>query len=209
MATGTAADVVMPQMGVSVSEGTVTKWLKNPGDTVEADEPLLEISTDKVDTEVPSPGAGVLSEILVQEGETVEVGTVLARIGGEPGTAAPPPPKGEAPPEPATQPAADEASAAADEGVRDAPPEPASPPARTTAGNGHEGDGHAFVSPVVARIAAEHGIDPSTVQGTGSGGRVTKKDILAFVSQSSTKATEAAPAPPSTVTPPAAPTRQP
>ena len=83
MATGTAVDVVMPQMGVSVSEGTITKWLKNVGDTVEADEPLLEISTDKVDTEVPSPGSGVVSEILVQEGETVEVGTVLARIGGE------------------------------------------------------------------------------------------------------------------------------
>src|SRR5438045_9413036 len=112
MATGTAADVVMPQMGVSVSEGTVTKWLKNPGDTVEADEPLLEISTDKVDTEVPSPGAGVLSEILVEEGETVEVGTLLARIRGEPGaapTAQEPPPR-----EPATQPAADEASASAD-----------------------------------------------------------------------------------------------
>src|SRR6184192_4434550 len=100
MATGTAADVVMPQMGVSVSEGTVTKWLKNPGDTVEADEPLLEISTDKVDTEVPSPGAGVLSEILVQEGETVDVGTVLARIGGDGDGAAggPEPQAQEAPP---------------------------------------------------------------------------------------------------------------
>src|SRR5438477_4518898 len=106
MATGTAVDVVMPQMGVSVSEGTVTKWLKNPGDTVEADEPLLEISTDKVDTEVPSPGAGVLNEILVQEGETVKVGTLLARIGLD--TATPPSPAGEAsPPEPATQAAAD------------------------------------------------------------------------------------------------------
>src|SRR4051795_3571701 len=110
MSTGTAVDVVMPQMGVSVSEGTVTKWLKNPGDTVEADEPLLEISTDKVDTEVPAPGSGVLSEILVQEGETVEVGTLLARIGGEPGAPAP------APPEPATQAAADASEAAAAEG---------------------------------------------------------------------------------------------
>src|SRR5436190_551161 len=181
----------------------------------EADEPLLEISTDKVDTEVPSPGAGVLSEILVQEGETVEVGTLLARIGGEPGTAAPPPPKEEAPPEPATQPAADEASAAADEGVREAPPEPASPPARTPAGNSHDGDGHAFVSPVVARIAAEHGIDPSTVQGTGSGGRVTKKDILAFVeSKATTPAPPEQPQPapaenaPAPAPPPAAPTSQ-
>src|SRR5437868_12902531 len=119
VATGTAVDVVMPQMGVSVSEGTVTKWLKNPGDTVEADEPLLEISTDKVDTEVPSPGAGVLSEILVQEGDTVDVGTVLARIGGEPAA-----PREEAPPpEPATQEAADEAMAVSSEGVSAPEPE--------------------------------------------------------------------------------------
>src|SRR5258706_15547536 len=82
MATETAIDVVMPQMGVSVSEGTVTKWLKQEGETVEADEPLLEISTDKVDTEVPSPGSGVVTQILVQEGETVDVGTKLAQIGG-------------------------------------------------------------------------------------------------------------------------------
>jgi 2-oxoglutarate dehydrogenase E2 component (dihydrolipoamide succinyltransferase) len=205
-----AVDVVMPQMGVSVSEGTVTKWLKNPGDTVQADEPLLEISTDKVDTEVPSPGSGVLSEVLVQEGQTVEVGTVLGRIGDETGAAASAP----APPEPATQPAADEASAAADEGVREAPPvsEPAPQapqPAQAPAGNGHAADSHTFVSPVVARIAAEHGVDPSTVQGTGAGGRVTKKDILAFVeAAASTKASEAAvtaPAPPPTSPPPAAP----
>ena len=88
MATGTVVDVVMPQMGVSVSEGTVTRWLKNVGDTVSADEPLLEISTDKVDTEVPSPGTGVLQEILVQEGETVDVGTLVARIGPADGIAA-------------------------------------------------------------------------------------------------------------------------
>src|SRR2546429_9836951 len=89
MATETAIDVVMPQMGVSVSEGTVTKWLKQEGEHVDADEPLLEISTDKVDTEVPSPGTGTLTQILVQEGETVEVGTKLAVIGGEGGGAAP------------------------------------------------------------------------------------------------------------------------
>src|ERR1700693_32041 len=91
VATGTVVDVVMPQMGVSVSEGRGTKGLKNVGDTIEADEPLLEISTDKVDTEVPANASGVLSEILVQEGETVEVGTVLARIGGEGGGGSPPP----------------------------------------------------------------------------------------------------------------------
>jgi pyruvate dehydrogenase E2 component (dihydrolipoyllysine-residue acetyltransferase) len=209
VATGTAVDVVMPQMGVSVSEGTVTKWLKNPGDTVEADEPLLEISTDKVDTEVPAPGSGVLSEILVQEGETVEVGTLLARIGGEAG-AAPPAPEAPPPPEPATQPAPDEASASADEGVREAPPEPEPAPA----GNGRGGDSHGFVSPVVARIAAEHGIDPATIEGSGTGGRVTKKDILAFVESGAQEAAPPQPPPPAPsetapAPPPAAPTSQP
>ncbi|TMM01629.1 MAG: hypothetical protein E6G02_12405 [Actinobacteria bacterium] len=108
MATETAVDVVMPQMGVSVSEGTVTKWLKSEGEQVEADEALLEISTDKVDTEVPSPASGTLTQILVQEGETVEVGTKLAQIGGAPagnGQAS------AAPPEPATAQAAAEAEA--------------------------------------------------------------------------------------------------
>src|SRR5256714_12046779 len=108
MATETAIDVVMPQMGVSVSEGTVTKWLKQEGESIEADEPLLEISTDKVDTEVPSPASGVVTQILVQEGETVEVGTKLAQIGGAAGAAAP---AAEAPPEPATQAAAQQADA--------------------------------------------------------------------------------------------------
>src|SRR5438874_7724319 len=101
MATETAVDVVMPQMGVSVSEGTITRWLKHEGEHVEADEPLLEISTDKIDTEVPSPGTGTLTQILVQEGATVEVGTKLAQIGGAglggDGAAAP---AAEAPPAP-------------------------------------------------------------------------------------------------------------
>src|SRR5213083_3504028 len=110
MATGTAVDVVMPQMGVSVSEGTVTRWAKQVGDTIEADETLLEISTDKVDTEVPSPASGVVSEILVQEGQTVDVGTLLARIGGEAGAAAPAAPAPEPATQPATQPAADAAN---------------------------------------------------------------------------------------------------
>ncbi len=100
MATETAIDVVMPQMGVSVSEGTITKWLKREGDTIEADEPLLEISTDKVDTEVPSPASGVVTQILVQEGETVDVGTKLAQIGGAVAQ-----PAAEAPPAPAPEPA--------------------------------------------------------------------------------------------------------
>ncbi|HXV57850.1 MAG TPA: biotin/lipoyl-containing protein, partial [Gaiellaceae bacterium] len=118
MATGTVVDVVMPQMGVSVSEGTITKWAKSEGEAVEADETLLEISTDKVDTEVPSPASGVVQQILVQEGETVEVGTKIAVIAPE-GAAAPaeeaPPAEtapAEAPPAPATQEAAAESAAA-------------------------------------------------------------------------------------------------
>src|SRR5579864_3797581 len=105
MATDTAVDVVMPQMGVSVSEGTITKWLKREGERIEADEPLLEISTDKVDTEVPSPASGTLVQILVQEGETVEVGTKLAQIGGSAGAPAPAAP--ELAPAPAPAPVAD------------------------------------------------------------------------------------------------------
>jgi len=187
MATNTAVDVVMPQMGVSVSEGTITKWMKQVGDHIEADETLLEISTDKVDTEVPSPASGVVSEILVQEGETVAVGTVLARLGGEGGSASAPPP------EPPTQPAAEASEAAASEGeaapeneaVAEAPPE----------------NGRAFVSPVVARIAAEQGIDPTQVPGTGSGGRVTKKDIQSFIDSGAQPAAPAAQEAPATPAP--------
>ena len=170
MATETAVDVVMPQMGVSVSEGTITRWLKQEGEQVEADEPLLEISTDKVDTEVPSPASGTLTQVLVQEGETVDVGTKLGQIGGSAAAEA-------APAAPA--PAAPEASepATAETPAPTAPEPSAAPPAAEQP----SGNGKAFVSPVVARIAGEHGIDPSRVPGTGSGGRVTKKDILAFV----------------------------
>jgi len=166
MATGTAVDVVMPQMGVSVSEGTVTKWNKQVGDQIEADETLLEISTDKVDTEVPSPASGVVSEILVEEGATVEVGTVLARIGGEAGAAAPAPAPA---PEPVAQPA--EPVSQAEPVVEPEPAAQAQP----------SENGKSFVSPVVARIASEHGIDPAQVPGTGTGGRVTKKDIQAYL----------------------------
>jgi 2-oxoglutarate dehydrogenase E2 component (dihydrolipoamide succinyltransferase) len=184
MATETAVDVVMPQMGVSVSEGTITRWLKQEGEQVEADEPLLEISTDKVDTEVPSPASGTLTQVLVQEGETVDVGTKLGQIGGSGTAEAPPaesaPEPAAAPAEPATAEAAAEAEAAspAESPAPTAPEPSAAPPA---AAPQPSGNGKAFVSPVVARIASEHGVDPSQVPGTGSGGRVTKKDILAFV----------------------------
>jgi pyruvate dehydrogenase E2 component (dihydrolipoamide acetyltransferase) len=196
--TGTAVEVVMPQMGVSVSEGTITKWAKQVGDRIEADETLLEISTDKVDTEVPSPATGIVTEILVQEGQTVDVGTVLARIGSEGAVAAPEPATQPAAPEPATQPAAAAAEASASEGMT----APAAPPAEPVAQPVAQENGRSFVSPVVARIAAEHGVDPAQVPGTGTGGRVTKKDIKAFVesgepaSTSASEAPAAAPAPP-------------
>jgi pyruvate/2-oxoglutarate dehydrogenase complex dihydrolipoamide acyltransferase (E2) component len=187
----------MPQMGVSVSEGTITKWLRQVGEPIQRDEPLLEISTDKVDTEVPSPAEGVVAEILVQEGETVEVGTVLARIAPagaeidapEEAPEAPEAPAAPSPePEPAVvaAPAAPEPVAAA-EPAQPAAPEPATAPAAA-------GNGKTFVSPVVARIASEHGVDPSAVPGTGTGGRVTKKDILAFIESGAAAAPPVAPA---------------
>src|SRR5215469_15572306 len=196
MATETAVDVVMPQMGVSVSEGTITRWLKQEGEQIEADEPLLEISTDKVDTEVPSPASGTLTQILVQEGETVDVGTKLGQIGGSASGEAPAQesaPGPEAAPEPATAEVAAAADAAspAETPAPTAPEPSAAPPAAPAP----SGNGKAFVSPVVARIASEHGVDPSQVPGTGSGGRVTKKDILAFVESGGAQQQEATPAP--------------
>jgi pyruvate/2-oxoglutarate dehydrogenase complex dihydrolipoamide acyltransferase (E2) component len=199
VSTGTQIDVVMPQMGVSVSEGTITKWLKHEGDAVGRDEPLLEISTDKVDTEVPSPGEGILAKILAQEGQTVEVGTVIAQIAPEGAAPAEAPAEPEAP---ATQPAAEAAAAASSaEGETAVEPQaPAAPPATAAAPEPAVagGNGRTFVSPVVARIAADHGVDPSSVPGTGTGGRVTKKDILSYIEQAQAApppAPEPAPAP--------------
>ena len=237
MATGTAVDVVMPQMGVSVSEGTITKWLKQPGEEVSADEPLLEISTDKVDTEVPSPATGVVREIITAEGETVAVGTKIAVIAPEGAPAAPPDV-----PEPATARAASEGETAAGaEGETptaaqvddaqpaaaeraEAPPSPepagppaAPPPAAAPAPAAVDGDGKsdkAFVSPVVGRIAAEHGVDVAQVTGTGRGGRVTKKDILGFIESGGAQAAPApeapsAPEPQPAAAPPTAPASAP
>jgi 2-oxoglutarate dehydrogenase E2 component (dihydrolipoamide succinyltransferase) len=205
-------------MGVSVSEGTITKWTKQVGEQIEADETLLEISTDKVDTEVPSPASGIVTEILVQEGETVEVGTLLARIGGEGSApaaptpeAAPPAPEAAAPaavpaaPEPEqaapTQPAADAAAASATEGAT-----PTAEPEQLEQAAPAGDNGRSFVSPVVARIASEHGIDPAQVPGTGNGGRVTKKDIQAFIDAGKQGAVETpATAAPAAAAAPAAP----
>ena len=193
MTTTETVDVVMPQMGVSVSEGTITKWLKQEGEQVEADEPLLEISTDKVDTEVPSPGSGTLTQILVQEGATVDVGTKLAVIGGEgDGTSS----SADEVPEPATAQAAAESAAVSDgpatptaETVEEATPAPSAASETTEPSSTN---GKTFVSPVVAKIASEHGVDPSQVQGTGRGGRVTKKDILNFIDSGGKAAAPAA-----------------
>jgi 2-oxoglutarate dehydrogenase E2 component (dihydrolipoamide succinyltransferase) len=201
---------------VSVSEGTITRWLKQEGEQIEADEPLLEISTDKVDTEVPSPASGTLTQILVQEGETVDVGTKLGQIGGGAATEAPAqaaePEPTPAPAQPATAEATAEADAAssAETPAPTAPEPSAAPPAAPAP----SGNGKGFVSPVVARIAGEHGIDPSQVPGTGSGGRVTKKDILSFVESGGAQQvpTQEAPAPaapqPTAAPAPAAPPAQ-
>src|ERR1700758_1505597 len=130
-------DVIMPQMGESIFEGTITKWLKRPGDKVQRDEPLFEISTDKVDAEIPAPASGVLQEIKVSEGTTVQVNTVVGTISDGDGAA------------PAAQ--------------------------------VHEDDEHARSSPLVRKIAREHNVNLSQVEGTGLGGRITKQDILSFI----------------------------
>ncbi len=170
-------DVLMPQMGESIVEGTVTKWLKKVGDKVERDEPLLEISTDKVDSEVPAPVAGTLEEMLVGEGETVEINSVLARIGD--GSGAVQAQQHEA----ATngedsQASAAPAAAAAAEAVR----EPSTPPATADPAPAAADDGDSVrSSPLVRRLAKEHSIDLRQVRGTGQGGRISKKDVEAFL----------------------------
>ena len=200
MSTGTLVDVVMPQMGVSVSEGTITRWAKAVGDSIEADETIVEISTDKVDTEVPSPASGVVRELLAEEGETVPVNTRIAVIAtGD--AAAEPAPEPTTPQDTEVVPAP-EAPAAGQPGEPPAPVTTGSdpvvtpqPPAQAPA-NG-DADGRAFVSPVVARMLAEHHLDISRIPGTGRGGRVTKKDVQGFIdSGGQAAATAAPPAPP-------------
>jgi len=185
-------DVVMPQMGESIAEGTITRWMKQIGETVQRDEPLFEISTDKVDAEIPSPSAGTLVEIKNQAGETVPVNQVVAVLETEAGAAASAPaPKAEATPEPKPEPKpAAPPPAPKAEAPKPTPPTPAPAAAAAESSEG------SFVSPVVRKIAAEHGIDPTTVPGTGAGGRVTKKDIQDFVAKGGRPAaTPSAPAP--------------
>ena len=176
-----ATDVVMPQMGESIFEGTITKWLKKPGDKVERDEPLFEISTDKVDAEIPSPSAGVLKEIKVNEGQTVPIQTVVAVIDGAGSAAAAPAPapalapaKPAAPAAPAPPPAARPAAPA----LAAAAPTPAAPQAAPAVQRSGE---RIHSSPLVRRMAAEHGIDLTTIPGTGAGGRISKQDIEAVI----------------------------
>jgi pyruvate dehydrogenase E2 component (dihydrolipoamide acetyltransferase) len=176
-------DVVMPQMGESIVEGTLTKWLKKAGERVERDEPLFEISTDKVDTEIPAPSAGVLSEVLVDEGATVSINTVVARI-DESGSAQAAAPAKAAPPPPAAEPKAEPKAAPP-------PPPPAPKAAPTPPPEPVEAAEPAGpLSPLVRRMAREHNIDLTQVKGTGSGGRITKQDVEAYLAQR-----EAAPAP--------------
>jgi pyruvate dehydrogenase E2 component (dihydrolipoamide acetyltransferase) len=179
-------DVVMPQMGESIVEGTLTKWLKKQGDHVERDEPLFEISTDKVDTEIPSPIAGTLSEVLVEEGKTVAINTVVAKISDGDGAAA----------KPAAQ-AAPKAAPAPQAPAPQAPPPPPPPQAAAPVAAPPEepGDGSGPLSPLVRRMAREQNIDLSRVKGTGAGGRITKQDLEAHTAQAPAKPAAAAAAP--------------
>ncbi|UOQ58626.1 2-oxoglutarate dehydrogenase, E2 component, dihydrolipoamide succinyltransferase [Leucobacter allii] len=219
---GDGQEIVLPSLGESITEGTVTRWLKSVGDAVEVDEPLLEVSTDKVDTEVPSPVAGVLQEILVQEDETVEVGGALARVGsGAPASpepqAAPPAAAESAPAAPAAQeaPAAPAPAAAPAQPAAEAPAEPAAPvaqnapaappqaaaqapaaaPAAPAAETGTSAAG--YVTPIVRKLAGDLGVDLAGVTGTGVGGRIRKEDVQAAASS--------APAPASAESAPSAP----
>ena len=210
-------EVPMPQMGESIAEGTVSKWLKQVGESVERDEPILEISTDKVDAEIPSPASGVLTEVSVQEGETVEVGTIVAYIDTEATAGAPAvaPPTAPEAPEPEPAPASTEAASPSADAAAAAPPaEPSSAAATATAAppeapapGGEESAEDRLrrrSTPVVRKIADEHGVDLQLVPGTGHAGRVTKQDILAFI-ESGAAAAAPAPAPAQPATPAAPP----
>ncbi|HEX6615516.1 MAG TPA: 2-oxoglutarate dehydrogenase, E2 component, dihydrolipoamide succinyltransferase [Gemmatimonadales bacterium] len=219
-------DVIMPQMGESIAEGTLSRWIKQVGDAVKRDEPIFEISTDKVDAEIPAPTAGVLAEILVPEGETVAVQTVVARIETEAGATAaapaqkestPPPPQAPVPEKPASPstPAAPLAPAPSAPPSRPTPA-PAPPPAAARTGGGNGGAETADErlrrrsTPLVRKMAAEHNLDIAAIPGSGLAGRVTKNDILSYLETGAPAAPpSAAPAPAAPVAPSAVPSAAP
>ena len=195
-AAGPKTDVVMPQMGESIFEGTITKWLKNVDDTVQRDEPLFEISTDKVDAEIPAPIAGTLREIKVPAGTTVQVNTVVATIGGAVGAAAPTKTEG-APSFPAGE---------GGNAIPPAPPKPQAPaPAEAEEEIVSASGERVRTSPLVRKIAKEANVDLTKVRGTGMGGRITKEDIQAFVEKQKTAPSQPAPQAPATAVAPPAP----
>jgi 2-oxoglutarate dehydrogenase E2 component (dihydrolipoamide succinyltransferase) len=228
-------DVIMPQMGESIAEGTLSRWIKKVGEPVKRDEPIFEISTDKVDAEIPAPAAGVLSEVLVQEGQTVAVQTVVARIETEaaagaakpaasaPAPAAPTPaPAAPAPAAPAAAPAA--AAPPPKPAAAPAPPSPApaARPAAERASPGYVAGGNGEMetaeerlrrrsTPLVRKMAAEHGLDLSEIPGTGLAGRVTKNDVLGYIDSgtASRRGSGEPPAPPAAVPTPTAPSAEP
>ena len=188
-----AVDIVMPQMGESIFEGTITKWLKKPGDKVERDEPLFEISTDKVDAEIPSPSAGVLKEIKVGEGQTVPIQTIVGVIDAAGSAASAPAPATAKPAAPApAPPKAPAAAAPAPAAPRPAAPAPAAAPLATAPAASGSGGERIHSSPLVRRMAKEHGIDLSTIEGTGAGGRISKTDIEAVIAGAASGAPAAA-----------------
>ena len=187
-------DVIMPQMGESIAEGTISRWMKKIGDPIKRDEPIFEISTDKVDAEIPAPVAGTLAEILVQEGQTVAVQAIVARIETEAGAVAAAPAPAPAAPAPAPAPVAAAVAAPAAAPVRTAAPAAPAPAPRPS--NGSETLEERLrrrSTPLVRKIAAEHGLDISTIAGSGMAGRVTKNDVLSYIEAPA--APVAAPAP--------------
>src|SRR5271156_2836889 len=195
-------DVVMPQMGESIVEGTLTKWLKKAGEHVDRDEPLFEISTDKVDTEIPSPAAGVLKEVLVEEGKTVAISTVVGRIeeGAGNGASAPASAKAASAPAPAPRPP-DPAPLPEPVSHSAGPyPIPVEEPAPAMEAESPAGP----LSPLVRKMAREYGIDLKQVRGSGAGGRITKQDLEAYMAAKAARTMAQASAPPTAVatTPP-------
>ncbi|MEJ2504143.1 MAG: E3 binding domain-containing protein, partial [Gemmatimonadota bacterium] len=203
-------EVPMPQMGESIAEGTVSQWLKQPGEAVDRDEPILEISTDKVDAEIPAPAAGTLVDIQVQEGETVEVGTIVAYIDTEAGAEAGAEAEAEAEPEAGSEAQADveaqaepEAEPEAEDGAEAKAEAEAEAGAETEAEPGTETESveerlRRRSTPLVRRIAEEHGVDLANVEGSGRAGRVTKQDIMAYIEDGGAekeRAAKPAPAP--------------